>query len=170
MFSAGNGQHTYQTLRQTASKLTTEFEVVIKRCSEKITEMCKVEKGAWLKLDQLEENCQELITQVERKAESLVSLTILQTFIYLVTLFYSLVSKSRWYMPIDLQVNDVQWCWRILLRNCQSSAMILLSVNLGLVNTDSQKIMDLTLRVRTHLLRFIYYFSNQNIANLDYLI
>ena len=57
--------------------------------------MCKVEKGAWLKLDQLEENCQELITQVERKAESLVSLIILQTFIYLVTLFYSLVTKSR---------------------------------------------------------------------------
>ena len=87
LFSAGNGQHTYQTLRQTASKLTAEFEVVIKRCSEKITEMCKVEKEAWLKLDQLEENCQELITQVERKAESLVSLTILQTMIYLVTLF-----------------------------------------------------------------------------------
>ena len=43
-----------------------------------------------------------------------------------------------------------------------------ISVNLGLVKTDNQKIIDLTLRVRrTHLFRHIYYFSNQNIANLE---
>ena len=97
MTSAGYGQHTYQTLRQTASKLTAEFEVVLKRCSEKITEMCKVEKGAWLKLDQLEQDCQELIKQVETKAESLVSLTILQNFIYYVTLFHSLMKTKLCY-------------------------------------------------------------------------
>ena len=34
--------------------------------------MCKVEKETWLNLDQLEEDCQELITQVEKKAETLV--------------------------------------------------------------------------------------------------
>ena len=36
--------------------------------------MCKVEKETWIKLDQLEEDCQKLITQVEKKAETLVSL------------------------------------------------------------------------------------------------
>ena len=35
--------------------------------------MCQEEKEAWLKLDQLEEDCKELIKQVETKAETLVS-------------------------------------------------------------------------------------------------
>ena len=38
--------------------------------------MCKVEKDTWIKLDELEEDCQGLITQVEKKADSLVSLVI----------------------------------------------------------------------------------------------
>ena len=83
------------TVRQTANKLKAEFEVVLKRCSEKLTEMCKVEKGAWLKLDQLEQDFQELIKQVETKARSLVSLTILQNFIYYVTLFHSLMTYAN---------------------------------------------------------------------------
>ena len=69
----GKDQHTYQTLGQTTLSLKSEFEEVIKRCSDKITEMCKVEKETWIKLDQLEEDCQDLIDQVETKAETLVS-------------------------------------------------------------------------------------------------
>ena len=45
----------------------------MKTCSDKITEMCKVEKKRWIKLDQLEEDCQKLIIQVEKKADALVS-------------------------------------------------------------------------------------------------
>ena len=67
-------QHTYQSLENTAETLKSEFEELIKKCSDKITEMCKVEKETWIKLDQLEEDCQKLITQVEKKAETLVSL------------------------------------------------------------------------------------------------
>ena len=72
--SAGKGQHTYRTLRETELRLKSEFEAVIKRCAAKITEMCKVEKETWIKLDKLEEDCQGLITQVEKKADALVSL------------------------------------------------------------------------------------------------
>ena len=54
--------------------MKSEFEELIKKCSDKITEMCKVEKETWLTLDQLEADCQKLITQVEKKAETLVSL------------------------------------------------------------------------------------------------
>ena len=72
--SAGKGQHRYRTLRETELRLKSEFEAVIKRCAAKITEMCKVEKETWIKLDQLEEDCQGLITQVEKKADALVSL------------------------------------------------------------------------------------------------
>ena len=69
----GKDQHTYQTLGQTAVRLKGEFEEMIKKCSDKITEMCKVEKETWIKLDQLEEDCEDLIDQVETKAETLVS-------------------------------------------------------------------------------------------------
>ena len=67
-------RHTYQSLENIAETLKSEFEELIKKCSDKITEMCKVEKETWLKLDQLEADCQKLITQVEKKAETLVSL------------------------------------------------------------------------------------------------
>ena len=67
----------FQTLEQTADKLKTEFEELIKKCSDKITEMCKVEKETWLKLDQLEADCQDLIDQVETKAKTLVMLFVM---------------------------------------------------------------------------------------------
>ena len=51
--------------------------IKIKKCSDKITEMCKVEKETWIKLDQLEEYCQDLIDQVETKAETLVMLFVM---------------------------------------------------------------------------------------------
>ena len=42
--------------------------------------MCKVEKETWIKLDKLEEDCQKLITQVEKKADALVSLVIKDSY------------------------------------------------------------------------------------------
>lgn len=58
LFIKGKNQNTYQTLGQTAVRLKNEFEGLIKKCSDKITEMRKVEKETWIKLDQLEEDCQ----------------------------------------------------------------------------------------------------------------
>ena len=60
-------RHTYQSLENTAETLKSEFEELIKKCSDKITEMCKVEKETWLKLDQLEEHCQQLIKRWRQK-------------------------------------------------------------------------------------------------------
>ena len=62
---------------KTADKLKTEFDELIKKCSDKITEMCKEEKETWLKLDQLEADCQDLIDQVETKAKTLVMLFVM---------------------------------------------------------------------------------------------
>lgn len=67
------GAHNFYTLLDTASYLQTEFANLLRECSRKLTEMCKVEKQTWLELDETNEACDELIEKVNNKAEELVS-------------------------------------------------------------------------------------------------
>lgn len=43
------------------------------KCSDKLNEMGKVEKATWLRLDQIQENCDNMKQQVEAKVETRVS-------------------------------------------------------------------------------------------------
>ena len=51
----------------------TNFNVLLKKCSETITQTCKAEKETWHSLDQVEEECDDLMRQVQAKADALVS-------------------------------------------------------------------------------------------------
>ena len=45
---------------------------MLKKVSATVTSMCKTEKTAWLKLDDLEEECQRLQKQVDTAADNMV--------------------------------------------------------------------------------------------------
>ena len=49
-----------------------EFSASLKKVSESITKLCKVEKESMLVLDEVEEKCQSLSTMVETMAKKLV--------------------------------------------------------------------------------------------------
>ena len=51
-----------------------EFSTSLKKVSESITKLCKVEKESMLALDEVEEKCQSLSRMVEAMAKKLVKL------------------------------------------------------------------------------------------------
>lgn len=49
--------------------LEAHFAEMIKKCSEKVTELCKLEKRTWQTVDELNEKCEAMIKQVDLTAE-----------------------------------------------------------------------------------------------------
>ena len=45
----------------TRQNLEAHFKQMIKKCSEKVTELCKLEKGTWQTVDELNEKCEAMI-------------------------------------------------------------------------------------------------------------
>ena len=66
------GEHSFVTIAHAALRLKAEFETLNKKCSEKLTRMCSLEKETWFDLDEMEQECNKQLTQVEKKAERLV--------------------------------------------------------------------------------------------------
>ena len=71
-----SAEHSFVTIVQAAQKLKAEFETLNKKCSEKLTRMCSLEKETWFDLDEMEQECDKLLEQVEKKAERLVRMKI----------------------------------------------------------------------------------------------
>ena len=68
-------RHYYHTLTDTAKQLKEEFDSLLRDCSKKLTDMCKLEKQTWQELDETNVACDELIEKVNTKSEELVSIT-----------------------------------------------------------------------------------------------
>ena len=66
--------HNFSTLSDTATQLKAEFATLLRECGQKLTEMCKVEKQTWQELDEMNQSCDELTEEVNKKAEELVSI------------------------------------------------------------------------------------------------
>ena len=49
--------------------LEAHFAEMIKKCSEKVTELCKLEKQTWQTVDELNEKCEAMMKQVDTTAE-----------------------------------------------------------------------------------------------------
>ena len=64
--------HTFVTLEDVERQIRSELSKVLKKVSATVTSMCKTEKAAWLKLDDLEEECQRLQKQVDTAADNMV--------------------------------------------------------------------------------------------------
>ena len=64
--------HTFISLQDVEEQIKSEFAEVLKKVSLTITTMCKTEKQAWLRMDEVEEECQRLTKQVETAAQKLV--------------------------------------------------------------------------------------------------
>lgn len=75
---ADKEQHTFYTLDDTSELLKDEFKEFLKKCSEKITEMCKLEKETWMKLDYVEEQCNNCINDVDKKEADMVSIAMVK--------------------------------------------------------------------------------------------
>ena len=68
-----NKPHNFLSLQEAGTQIKAQFANICKEVAGKITEMCKAEKDAWHKLDQLEDECETMYKQVETKTEVLVS-------------------------------------------------------------------------------------------------
>ena len=66
--------HTFLTLNEMDMVIRREFSTSLKKVSESITKLCKVEKESMLALDEVEEKCQSLSRMVEAMAKKLVRL------------------------------------------------------------------------------------------------
>ena len=64
--------HTLRSLEDVKRQIRLELSRVLKKVSATVTLMCKTEKAAWLKLDDLEEECQRLQQQVNTAADNMV--------------------------------------------------------------------------------------------------
>ena len=66
--------HSFLSLKEVDKMIRSEFSTSLKKVSESITKLCKVEKGSMLALDEVEEKCQSLSRMVETMAKKLVRL------------------------------------------------------------------------------------------------
>ena len=69
--------HKFLSLDDTSARVREDFGELLKKCSVKVTELCKQEKRAWQKIDDLEVECQKMYQEVRSKREELVSFMIL---------------------------------------------------------------------------------------------
>ena len=64
--------HAFVSLEDVERQIRSELSRVLKKVSATVTSMCETEKAAWLKLDDLEEECQRLQQQVNTAANNMV--------------------------------------------------------------------------------------------------
>ena len=57
----------------TRQNLEAHFKRMIQQCSDKVTELCKLEKETWQTVDELNEKCEAMIKQVDTTTEQQVS-------------------------------------------------------------------------------------------------
>ena len=69
---AGRTSHSLHSLADMEDLVKSDFAKLQKRCSEKLTEVCRVEKQVWKTLDELEEDSDELMNQVTLNTKELV--------------------------------------------------------------------------------------------------
>ena len=63
------GNHKTYPLATVRALIEKEFDVMTKKCSDKITELCKLEKQTWQTVDELNEICEAMVNQVDSTAE-----------------------------------------------------------------------------------------------------
>ena len=64
--------HSFISLEDCTIRVKEEFGEILKRCSAEVTDLCKREKQAWQKADDLVGECQRLRQAVKNKTEELV--------------------------------------------------------------------------------------------------
>ena len=64
--------HSFISLEDISIRVKEEFGEILKRCSAEVTDLCKREKQAWQKADDLEGECQRLCQAVKNKTKELV--------------------------------------------------------------------------------------------------
>ena len=66
--------HSTVPLATARISLEAHFAEMIKKCSDKVTELCKLEKQTWQTVDELNEKCKAMMNQVDTTAEKQVPL------------------------------------------------------------------------------------------------
>ena len=61
--------HRFMPLAAARATLEKYFEDMIKNCSDKVTELCKLEKQTWQTVDELNEKCEAMMNQVDTTVE-----------------------------------------------------------------------------------------------------
>ena len=61
--------HRFMPLAAALATLETRFEEMVQKCSDKVTELCKLEKQTWQTVDELNEKCEAMMNKVDSTAE-----------------------------------------------------------------------------------------------------
>lgn len=61
--------HRYQSLQQTRSSIQSEFDTQLKTVSDKIKQLCNLEKKTWQTVDKLAEDCEDMRKQIDKFLE-----------------------------------------------------------------------------------------------------
>ena len=63
------GKHETIPLAAAGTALKAHFADLTKKCSDKVTELCKLEKETWQTVDELNEKCEAMKNKVDTTAE-----------------------------------------------------------------------------------------------------
>ena len=64
--SDGSPNHKLSSFTALTEEITSHYKQLLKSAEERITEMCKVSKETWRKLDDEEEKCDKWIQEIKR--------------------------------------------------------------------------------------------------------
>ena len=70
---ASDNCHKYVSIANLEEKITAHFDELLKSVSNKMTEICKLDKTIWKKLDDIEDQCKRKITLIEQICEQKVA-------------------------------------------------------------------------------------------------
>ena len=86
------GSHQYESLEQTRANYESSVGDLLEKLSQKITELCNLEKSTWLTVDLLTENCEKMLTQVDEYANEKVwdGLLLLHAYLSIIFTWYLL--------------------------------------------------------------------------------
>ena len=70
---ASDSCHKYVSIANLEEKITAHFDELLKSVSNKMTEICKLDKTIWKKLDDIEDQCKRKITLIEQICEQKVA-------------------------------------------------------------------------------------------------
>ena len=62
-------EHCYYPLASVKTKIKSKFDELLKQTDSKLTEIARIEKNAWKRLDTLEEECQKMTKNVEKNSK-----------------------------------------------------------------------------------------------------
>ena len=64
-----NTDHIYLPLKKVEKEIRSEFDSLLRRSFDRLEEIAQIEKELWLRIDKTEQDCKNMLAEVERKTK-----------------------------------------------------------------------------------------------------